>query len=92
MLHYYSFEYGVVSKSDAFHVYCSRDRMVGLVVRTLKRDGAWADGHSRFFVWDDGLGSVEFETEREARMTSVPFPKFESFDPAPTEFRKRSEH
>ncbi len=67
MLHYYTFEYGVVSKNDAFHVYCSRDRMVGLVVRTLKRDGVWGDGYSRFFVWDDGLGRQEYESERAAR-------------------------
>lgn len=67
MLHYYTFEYGVVSKSDAFHVYRSRDRMIGLVVRTLRRDGTWQDGHSRFFVWDEGLGSAEYESEKEAR-------------------------
>jgi hypothetical protein len=67
MLHYYTFEYGVVSKGDAFHVYCSRDRMVGLVVRTLKQDGVWGEGYSRFFVWDEGLGSEEYESERAAR-------------------------
>ncbi len=67
MLHYYTFEYGVVGKSEAYHVYCSRDRLIGLVVRTQKRDGAWEDGHSRFFVWDEGLGQAEYETEQEAR-------------------------
>lgn len=72
MLHYYTFEYGVVGKSDAFHVYCSRDRVVGLVVRAIKSDGAWGGGHSRFFVWDEGLGSNEYETEQGAR-TGVDF-------------------
>lgn len=70
MLHYYTFEYGAVSQSDALHVYCSRDRMIGLVVRTSKRDGSWRDGHSRFFVWDEGLGGVEYETERDARAST----------------------
>ncbi len=74
MLHYYTFEYGLVRKHDAYHVYCSRDRRIGLVVRTLKRDGTWADGHSRFFVWDEGLGSVEYETEREARASDGAVP------------------
>jgi len=67
MLHYYTFEYGAVSQGDALHVYCSRDRMIGLVVRTVKRDGSRRDGHSRFFVWGDGLGGAEYETERDAR-------------------------
>lgn len=70
MVHYYTYEYGMVSKSDALHVYCSRDRLIGLVVRILKEGGVWGPGKSLFFVWEQGPGGAEFDTEKEARQAA----------------------
>ena len=71
MPRFYTYEYGWADVGRAVYVYRSQDGSIGLRVTHQCRDGVWADGYSRFFVWDDENGA-DYEWEGQARAALAP--------------------